>query len=86
MDILINELAYSAVWTKNNTVQKRTHMKPINILSTKTQTIILKPNQTQYSEEFQKICPIFDKKGRMHGFFVRTCLNKKNAHLDSLAD
>ena len=28
MDILINELAYLAVWTKNNTVQKRTHMKP----------------------------------------------------------
>ena len=28
MDMLINKLPYLAVWTKNNTVQKRTHMKP----------------------------------------------------------
>ena len=77
MDILIKRIN---VFSRMTEKQYRT----INILPTKTQTIILiKPNQTQYSEEFQKNCP-FDKKGRMHGFFVRTCLNKQIAHLDSL--
>ena len=42
MDILINKLAYSAVWTKNNTVPKRTHMKPklYQHVIDKTQTIL----------------------------------------------
>ena len=79
MDILINELAYLAVWTEK---QYRTKAYPYETqtLSTfyrqKPKNILIKPNQTQHSEEFQKICP-FDKNGRMHGLFVRTCLKKK---------